>query len=256
MSERGLRQRVLDGDLLAGTFLKTPAIELVEVLAMSGLDFLCLDGEHAPFDRARTDACLAIGRALGLPMLVRVPAARDEYILSALDSGATGIVVPHVDDVQTAAVVSSAARFGRGGRGYAGSTRWAGFATQKMPDILARSAEETLVIAQIEDPDAVKEADAIAAVPGIDALFLGPSDLSVAFGKTDLDSPELAAAYKTVGAACKRHGKGYASWVAGAAGAAALRPHGVSMYFAGSEHNWMLQGARQAATDIQTLPRD
>ena len=58
------RGRVLSGEVMSGTFVKTPAIEVVELLAVSGLDFICLDAEHSPFDRARLDACLAIARAM------------------------------------------------------------------------------------------------------------------------------------------------------------------------------------------------
>ena len=67
-----LRNRMAAGDMLAGTFLKTPSVEMIEILAKTGLDFLCIDAEHAPFDRARMDACLAVARALDFPILVRV----------------------------------------------------------------------------------------------------------------------------------------------------------------------------------------
>lgn len=254
MTRDSLRRRVLNGELLAGSFLKTPAYELVEVLAHSGLDFLCLDAEHAPFDRARMDACLAMGRALGLPMLVRVAAGRPEHVLGALDSGAVGIVVPHVDSVAKAQDVARMARFGHGGRGFAGSTRWAQFATRKMPELLADSASETLVIAQIEEPEGVAAAQEIAAVEGIDALFVGPSDLSVAFGHSSTDNPDLERAYALCAQACRRHGKGYATWVGNAGQARALRKHGVHMFFAGSEHDWVLAGARATSADLQGLP--
>src|SRR5690606_22818818 len=98
----------------------------VEVLAMSGLDFICIDAEHAPQDRRATDACLTVARALGLPALVRVPEGTPAQILTALDSGAVGVVVPHVFNVERATIAARAAHFGHGGRGFAGSTRWAG----------------------------------------------------------------------------------------------------------------------------------
>ncbi len=96
MRTAGFRQRMLSGEFLAGTFQKTPSYEVIEVLAMSGLDFVCLDAEHAPFDRGRMDACLAMARALDFPALVRVGAFTPQDVLQALDSGAVGIVVPHV----------------------------------------------------------------------------------------------------------------------------------------------------------------
>lgn len=248
-----LRDRMAAGDMLAGTFLKTPHHVIVEVLAHAGLDFLCLDAEHAPFDRAATDACLAVARALGLPVLIRVPSAAPSDILNALDLGATGVVVPHVDSVQKAQAVARAARFGHHGRGYAGSTRWAGYATRAMADVLAQSRTETIVIAQIEEPEGVEAAAAIAAVDGIDGLFIGPADLSVAFGKTDQTSQELQDAMAAVGQACKDAGKAYITWVANAEQAAKWRAHGFSMFFVASEHAWMMQGAKATAQGIHAI---
>ncbi len=248
-----LRTRMQNGDILAGTFLKTPAHEIIEVLALAGLDFVCLDAEHAPFDRARTDACLAVARALDLPTLVRVPWGRPEHIQMALDAGATGIVVPHVSSAEAAADIARVARFGPGGRGFAGSTRWAGYATARMAELLARSAEETVVVAMIEEPEGVAAATEIAATPGIDALMLGPADLSVALGKTDQSSPELTDAYRTVGAACAMENKTFATWVPDADAAVGRHASGVRMFFAASEHSWMLQGARAAAAGLKAL---
>ena len=141
------RKLMMSGKSLAGTFLKTPHYVMVEVLAQSGLDFLCLDAEHAPFDRSTLDQCMAVARALDFPILVRVADSSPREILQALDYGAVGIVAPHVDSAQKAAAVAKSARYGLDGRGYAGSTRWAGYATQKMPDLLKKSKQETIIIA-------------------------------------------------------------------------------------------------------------
>ena len=250
MSE--LRVKLAGRGCLAGTFVKTPAIEVVEVLAQSGLDFLCLDSEHAPFDRARLDTCLAIGRALGVQMLVRVAEAAPREILQALDAGAHGIVVPHVDSAEVARAVARAARFGHGGRGYAGSTRFAGFGSQTMPQVLALGAEP-LVIVQIEAPEAVEACEEIAAVEGIDGLFLGPADLSVAHGRSDQAGPELAAARARVGAAAQAAGKTAMTFVADPAQAEPLLADGYRVFFVASEHAWMRAGAAAAARGVHAL---
>jgi len=242
---------MLAGEVLVGTFLKTPAYELIEVLAQSGLDFLCLDGEHAPFDRARMDQCLAMARALDFPTLVRVGAGTAENVLQALDSGAVGIVVPHVDSAARAVEVAQMARFGAGGRGYAGSTRWAGFATRGMPELLEKSRDETVVIAQIEDPSGVDAAAAIAGTEGIDGLFLGPADLSVAYGHDHQTSQDLEDAFAKVGAAAKDAGVAYMTFVAGAAKAEAVSKHGVTMFYVASEQSWLRDAATAVAGDIR-----
>ena len=98
----GFKEKMLSGEILAGTFLKTPNYILVEVLAQSKLDFICLDAEHSPFDRAALDQCLAISKALDFPVLVRVGEGSAKEILWALDCGAVGLVIPHVDTVEKA----------------------------------------------------------------------------------------------------------------------------------------------------------
>ena len=186
-------------------------------------------------------------------MLVRVPSSDASQIGMALDAGADGIVVPHVTDATTAARVARAARFGPGGRGYAGSTRWAGFGTRSLPDILAASAD-TLVIAQIEDPEAVEAAADIAATEGIDALFLGPADLSVGYGHDTQNNPDVAEAYRRTGAAARQGRCAFMTFVADAArGRDLAEAYGVSVFFIASEHAWMIQGARAAVAGIREL---
>jgi len=241
------------GDILVGTFLKTPAHEMVEVLAKSKLDFLCLDAEHAPFDRGRMDICLAMARALDVPMLVRVPTGTPVELLKALDSGATGVVVPHVDTVGKAREIARAGRFGHGGRGYAGSTRWAGFATRPMDQVLRQSIDETIVIAQIEEPEGVDAAAEIAATDGIDGLFVGPADLAVCFGTADQSDPRVLDAMRKTGEAARAHDKAFMTFAGGAAAGPGLHEIGVTMFFVASEHAFMLRGANAEADALHEL---
>ncbi|MBI1416148.1 MAG: aldolase [Limimaricola sp.] len=252
MRTAGLKARMMAGEVLSGTFVKIPDVTVIEVLAQSGLDFLCLDTEHAGFGRDRLDACLAVARALDMPVLVRVSAGTPEAILQALDAGAVGVVVPHVYSVDKAEEVARAAHFGAGGRGYAGSTRWAGFATRPMAEVLAQDVE-TIVIAQIEEPEGVEAAQAIAAVPGIDALFAGPADLSVAYGHDNTGSDDLQRALARIGEAARAEGRAYATWVSSPAQAADWARHGVSVFVVASEHSWMREGAAAAARGIKAL---
>ncbi|MBT8455972.1 MAG: aldolase [Rhodobacteraceae bacterium] len=256
MSIATFRARMLAGEFLAGTFLKTPSYELIEVLAPSGLEFLCLDAEHAPFDRARMDACLAVARALDFPVLVRVGSATPENILQALDAGAVGVVCPHVDSAEKAAEIARASRFGLHGRGFAGSTRWAGFATRGMGELLEQSQRETVVIAQIEEPEGVDAAAEIAATDGIDGVFIGPADLSVGYGKTDQSSPELMNAIRSVGQAAKAAGKTYMTFVPDAAKAAEWAQYGLTMFFIASEHSWMRKGAAADAEGVHAIKNE
>lgn len=250
MKPSGLRARILAREMLCGTFIKTPAIEVIEVLAAAGLDFICLDAEHSAFDRARMDTCLAMARALGLPALVRVPEGTPAQILMALDAGAVGVVVPHCYSVEKAETVARAAHFGHGGRGYAGSTRSAGYATRPMPEVLGMD-DETIVLGQIEEPEGVEAAAAIAAVAGIDGLFVGPADLAVCYGKTDINDPQVRAAMKHVGDVTAAAGKGAVTFAPNPDTTKALKDLGINMFFYASEHAWMLQGARTTVSGFK-----
>ena len=251
MGFAGFKARMQSGERLLGTFVKTPSVEIVEVLAKSGLDFICLDAEHAAWDRMRMDACLAVARALDLPTLVRVTSGGADDILKAMDAGAVGIVVPHVDSPEKARAVAKAAGFGHGGRGFAGSTRWAGYATRPMGDILEQSKSETVVIVQIEEPEAVDEIDGIAGAQGVDAVFIGPADLTVSYGESSVDNDQLKDAMQRVGDAARRAGVGFVTWVPNAAAAKAWESYGFTMFVMGSEHSWMLVGAKAAVADMR-----
>lgn len=252
-SENCLRTRILNREKLAGIFIKTPAYEVVEILAKSGLDFGVLDAEHAPFDRGRLDVCLAMAKALDFPMLVRVHAGRPENILTALDSGATGIVIPHVDTLEKAQDIAKAARFGHGGRGISGSTRWAGYSSKSLAEIIEMSHRETVVIAQIEEPEGVEIADKIAAIDGIDGLFVGPADLAVCYGDTSPTSDRVQKAMQLVGGYARDNGKTLMTFAPDAGGAAELRKLGVTAFVAASDQTHLFNGAKDLTKAIHDL---
>ena len=243
-----LKARLAAGDLLVGSFVKTPSPMIVEVLSLTALDCLCLDAEHSPFDRLAIDSCILAARASGMDVLVRVPSAAPEHILNALDCGATGIVAPHVRSADEARAVVLASHYAAagaegGGRGYAGSSRAAGYTTRSMAQHLAGSAARTVVVVQIEDPEAIDAIDEIAAVEGIDALFVGRVDLTVAYGATSQDDPRVVAAVEAVCAAGVRHGRRVGMFLARVGDVPEWTAKGASLFLLGSDHAFMLAGA-------------
>lgn len=241
------RAKVKRRELLAGTFVKTPAPEILEILALAGLDFVCLDAEHAAFGRRELDQCLAMGRALGLPTLVRLSHRAPETILQALDGGAAGLLVPHVRSADEAAELARWTRFGSGGRGYAGSTRQGNFTGRSMPELLQHASDEITVIAQIEDVEALDELGAIAGTPGIDGLFFGAADLAAGLGLTRSSGDEIDTARKDVAAAAESAGIIFGAYGAEAAGISTMRERGVHLAIIGSEQGMILSGARALA---------
>lgn len=169
------------GRALIGTWVKMPALDGVELLAAAGFDFLVLDMEHSPLDSLTVHQLLGAARGCAIPALVRVPDRGPSTIARVLDSGAAGVLIPHVDTVAQTRDVVSAARFPPlGTRGYGPTVRAGGWGFD--PDHYRDSAGWGCVVPQLESEDAVAAVHDIAAVPGLGALFVGPADLSVATG--------------------------------------------------------------------------
>lgn len=227
---------------LLGTFVKTPHPHIIEVLALAQLPFIILDAEHAPFDRTTLDQCILAARANQLPCLVRVENSAPSTLLNALDCGATGVQVPHVCSAEQAEKIVRQCHYGHGGRGYAGSSRAAQYATKPMPAHLHDSQNNTTVIAQIEDPEGVDNADAIAKVDGVDALFIGQVDLTVAYGAASVNDDIVREASIRVIEAAKRAGKPVGMFVATAQQAKQWREAGVTFFAVGSEHKMIIDG--------------
>lgn len=250
-----LKRLIASGATVLGTFIKTPHPHVVEVLAASGLDCLCLDAEHAPFDRGDLDLCILAARAAGTPVLVRTPSNAPHHILNALDCGADGVVVPHVRSAGEARALVAAAHYGPGGglerRGYAGSSRAAGYGTKPIPEHLAASAARSIVIAQIEDREALDEIEAIAAVEGLDALFVGRIDLTIALGCTSPDDPAVIAAAERIVAAGRAAGRPVGMFTPRAGDVPQWRARGASLFLLASDHTFLRAGAQQLRHDAQ-----
>ena len=225
------KARLVAGEPLLGTFVKTPHPSVIEVLAQTGLDCLCLDAEHAPFDRVDLDRGLLAARAGGIAALVRVPSGAPHEILNALDLGAAGIVVPHVR------------------RGYAGGTRASGYVSPPIGERLAQTRAQTSVILQIEDVEALDHVEAIAAVPGVDAVFIGRIDLTVALGETDPKSGKVVAAVTRIIEACRAAGCTSGLFTPDLSEVPMWRAQGASLFLLGADHAFIRAGAIKLRAD-------
>jgi len=248
---QSFRARLKGQDPVIGTFVKTPSPVLCELLSHARLDVVCLDAEHAPFGRIEIDGCIAALRAADQPSLVRVSADTPADIRNALDAGATGILVPHVKTVDQAAAIVHATRYGEGGRGYSGSTRAADFAAKGMQAHLRDSLAQTTVIVQIEDLAALVPAAAIAAVDGVDCVFIGRADLAVAMHR-DTSAPEVVEAVLGVCAAAKSAGTAIGMFSPTVDELPRWRAAGVTLFLVGSDQEFLLSAARQLAMGAGT----
>lgn len=245
MSERTqtFRTRLRAGEQLIGTWVKTPSPDVCEVLATTELDVLCLDAEHAPFNRSILDACIRVLRAADMPCLVRTPDAQPAGLQQALDSGATGVVVPHVITREDAQAVARACHFGPKGRGYAGSTRAAGFGTVSMREHLESSRRLTTIIAQVEDAEALAELDNLAACDDIDAFFIGRVDLTVSLGESRVDAPDVVSAVQRICDSVHAHQRSVGMFVGDLGELTGWRAAGASLFLLESDQVFLRQGA-------------
>jgi len=232
---------------MVGTWVKTPAPVIVEVLASTNLDLVVLDAEHAPFGRLELDSCVYAANASGMDVLVRVPTSQPHHVLQALDAGATGVVVPHVRSCEEAELLARSARFGPGGRGYAGSTRAAGYGARPMEEHRAESDRGTVVVAQLEDADAVAQAGAIAATKGIDCIFIGTVDLSVSMGAEGPDADAMLQAVADVTRASLEEGCPVGIFANSADQMDVFAELGITLFLMRSDHAFLRSGAAELA---------
>ncbi len=246
------RDRLTGLEPLIGTFLKTPSPIVAEVLTYSGLDAFCIDVEHHPFGRLELDLCIGAFRAADAPCLIRLADDSPTQIRSALDSGATGIVVPHVTSAKQARAVVKAAHFGEGGRGFAGSTRAADYTTKAMAEHLSDSRAQTTVIVQIEDLAALNNVRDIATVDGVDCLFVGRVDLAVAMQKSVSDGPVIDAVRRITDDA-RAAGKPVGMFTPSLAEIPDWKRAGATLFLLSSDQSLMLAGAENLAATFRGL---
>jgi 2-keto-3-deoxy-L-rhamnonate aldolase RhmA len=202
-----LRQRIHAGDVLIGTFLNLGSPVAAEICGLGGLDWALLDLEHGTVHEADLLSHVLAAQAGGVPLLVRVEAAARPRIGRALDIGAAGIMAPRIDTCDEAREAIAHMHYGpHGDRGVASYNRACGFGTRV--DAIADARERTTGIVQIESPAAVATSREIAALPGVDVLFVGPGDLTHAMGSSGkVDDPAFLLACREIVDAATAGGK-------------------------------------------------
>lgn len=242
-------QRIKARETLIGTFIKVPTTHTTEVIGSVGYDFIVIDQEHAPFDRLAIDSVILASVANGMPALVRVGDPSAANILAALDCGAAGVLVPHVDSADKAAEIASACRYRSGRRGFSRTGRAGGYGKAGVAEHIAQQDADTLCIAMIEDVAAIERIDAIAATPGIDAIFIGRADLSVALGELSASAPRVVEAVKVIAAGVARAGKPLLTLAESVADRQAMTELGASSFLVGSDLAFLRRAATQALAD-------
>jgi 2-keto-3-deoxy-L-rhamnonate aldolase RhmA len=239
--------RLRRGERLVGSFVTLPALEVAEVMGAAGLDWLVVDCEHAPLDALWAQRLLQAAR---IPGVIRVPDGHESTLKRALDTGAAGVLVPMVNTAQQARAIVSHCKYPPAGTRGVGIVRAQGYGLG-FQEYVAQANEATAVIVQIEHITAVENIDAIVAVPGVDAAFVGPYDLSGSMGRLgQVDHIDVLAAIEGVRLACERAGMPLGIYAGSAAAARPYLEKGFTLVAVGIDAHLLGHAARQIVQSL------
>jgi 2-keto-3-deoxy-L-rhamnonate aldolase RhmA len=250
--------RIRGGGLTLGLGVHQLRGSAVPLLAKAaGYDWLFIDSEHGTISTQEISQICLASLPSGIAPIVRICAGALDEGTRALDNGALGIVVPHVDTVEQARSLVDAFRFSpMGHRSTGGPPAQFGYRPPSAVEAQKILNAAILVIPMIETPRAVENAEKIAAIDGIDALLIGTNDLSLEMGiPGQVGHERVRAAYQQVADACRRHNK-----VLGMGGvydqevASRYIAMGARLVLAGSDHNLLLDAATRRAEFLRSVP--
>ncbi len=204
--QKSFAKRLRQGEQLVGTLVSVASPEMVELLSMAGFDWLFIDMEHGAIDVPQAQRLL---QAIRPPCagVVRVPQNEDLWFKKVLDIGAAGVIVPQVNSVAEAETAVQCCKYPPEGRRGAGIARAHGYGRSFAEYVQSANTDIALIV-QIEHITAVEAVAEIAAIPGIDALLVGPYDLSGSLGLLgQVQAPEVVAAIERVTAVAQKAGK-------------------------------------------------
>lgn len=253
-----LKQSIERGRTVAGPVMQLASPELIEMAGVAGFDFCWIDCEHGSFYLEQAVEMVRAADAVGMPALIRVPNQDPSFIMRALDTGALGVVVPNVSTAEQARAVVSATRykFGDNGgtRGACPGSRATWHQVSDWKSYAEHSNRQVLAWVLIETLEALRNIEAILAVPGLDAVVLGPFDLAHEMGHAgQVTHPEVAGALDRVADLGRAAGVTVVAsfFAATSEGMAAERERwlqrGVHVFSIGSDRRLILNAMRERA---------
>jgi 2-keto-3-deoxy-L-rhamnonate aldolase RhmA len=245
---KNLKSRIKNGEAVHGCWLALGNTLTAEMVASAGFDWVLIDLEHGAGSEQDALSQLQAIANTGATGLVRVESVNKQRILKILDMGAAGIMCPQVSTIEDARLMVDSLRFPpQGSRGIARFTRGANFG-ENFLDYIKTANDNVIGIAQIESKEALAHLDEIAAIDGIDVLFIGPSDLSADLGIfAQFDNPIYINAIKAIVAAAQRAGKATGILLANANDYQIYYNYGVRFIVCGSDSGFVADSARALA---------
>jgi len=236
-----------------GTFVKIPAPEVAEIISLAGFDFVVIDTEHALLSVRDVYLLVVVYSRMGVPPLVRITDHSYGDAQRYLDAGAAGVLVPHVSNCQQAEATMRQYLFppqGTRGMGYAARAGLWGSLPGGPAEYVRAGQEDIARVAMIEEREAVDDLERILAVPGLDAVFVGPGDLSLSLGVAP-DSDEVGAAVDHAIATAVAAGVAVGTVAQGAEHIRRRAEQGCRFVLAGNDTGLLNEGARRAVSDAR-----
>lgn len=209
MTNTKMVDKLRAGTPVFGTFVKINEPRLIESFGRAGFDYVILDAEHGTYSFSQLENMIRAADAVSMSTIVRVPDCTEHSILHSLDVGAGGVQIPSLRDVEVARYGAQFSKYyPRGIRGMCADQRANDYGFGPTPDFYRFANENTLCIAQIETKEMVEKAEELCEIESIDGIFIGPGDLSQAYGKPgQMRCPEVMEAIKHVTKIALAHGK-------------------------------------------------
>jgi 2-keto-3-deoxy-L-rhamnonate aldolase RhmA len=231
--------------------MSIPNPVVVEMLAQTGPDFLLIDGEHAPIAPQALPLLLPAAERQNLPVVYRVAWNRIELIKAALDCGVSGLMVPMINSAAEAKEAVAAAKYPPMGKRGMGAWRASNYYLDDGAYV-ERANKDMLMVLQIETREAVRDVEAIAAVPGVDVLFIGPADLSRSLGlASGKPKKEMRKAYAQVVQAAQKNGIAAGIDVASPDYAPIYRELGFTFTTFGTDYGFMIEGGKAGIANLR-----
>ena len=243
-----IKQKIREKEVVLGTMLSEfPTPNIIRVLQAGGVDFVIVDAEHGPFDFSQLAGLVAVANLIDLPILIRIPEIRREWISKVLDMGADGLLVPMVSTREDAEKIVEYAKYTPlGNRGVSPTRAHTTYRPGKLSDYFQTANDRTVILTQIETPTGVENAKDIISVEGIDALMVGPSDLSTSYGAAgDCTVPIVVEAIQKVLTAAKEAGKTSGFIHSKPEVLRSWQEQGMTIFSCGSELNMIKNGASE-----------
>lgn len=246
------RETCTSGAPLFGTFCAIPHPVAMEVTAAAGLDFVCIDWEHAQIGREKLEELVRAADLHRVPAMVRVPDHAREWTAFALDAGASGVLVPRVSTAGQARAAVLATRYPPLGERGVGPGRASGYG-YRIGSYLANANDALTLAIQIETAEGLANIHEIVEVAGVDLIFIGPGDLSVSLGiKQDERETLLLDAITRISAASRAAGKTVGIFVGSADSVSQWRNLDISFFMLGSDTVFLGSAVSQCAEQLKS----